>query len=274
MSAIKVSNAYMSHKGERPTDDQLRASVPAIFAAAPADNVSDRYGFVSTRKIIDIMEGDGYQVVQARGGIRKGSRSHGIHEVRLRQIDQKVKLHEVFPEIVLLNSHNATSAAILHMGLYRQICSNGLVVGESFETSFRVSHVGDPRENVITAARHLMDSAPRLGETIEVWRNRRMSTAEIEEFGRRAAEIRKLPGAALFKDDRIGSITGSRRTVDANDNLWHVFNRTQENLVGGGIVVTSEKTGKVRRTRGIRAVKPLIEINRALWDLAGEFLPA
>lgn len=272
MSSLKVPNHYMMRGDVRPTEEQLRASVPAIFATVPALNVSERYGFVSTRKIIDIMEDDGYQVVQARGGIRLGSREHGIHEVRLRKIDQQVKLYETFPEIVLLNSHNATSAAVLHMGLYRQVCSNGLVVGDSFETSFRVSHVGDPRENVVNAARHLMDSAPRLGETIETWRSRGLTTAEIEEFGRRAAELRKLPGAAMF-NDRVGSVTGVRRHADVHNNLWNVFNRTQENLIGGGVMVANEKTGRVRRTRGLRAVKPLIELNRGLWDLAEEFLP-
>lgn len=274
MSTIKVPNHYMSRNGEHPTESQLRDIVPAMFAESPSDNVSSRYGFVSTKRIVDVLEADGYHVAQARGGIRLTSRSHGIHEVRLRKFDHEVKVNDIFPEIVLINSHNGTSSAILHMGLFRKICSNGLVVGEAFQTSFRVPHIGDPRENILSAATHIMESAPRLHDTIDKWRKRTMTPAEISEFGRRASSLRKYNGEIITDPDRFGSITSARRAEDSTSNLWHVFNRTQENLVRGGVLVASEKTGRVRHSRGLRAVKPLVELNRGLWDLAEEFLPA
>lgn len=264
---MKIANVFSIKNDSRPCPEQLRAAVPSIFAESAAENVSSRYGFVSTRAIIDVMQEDGYQVVQARGGLRQRSREFGVHEVRLRRADSQVKLHETFPEIVLLNSHDGTSSAILHMGLYRQICSNGLVVGESFQTSFRVPHIGDPRENVISAAHFLMSSAPQLDQTISNWRQHKMTEAEIEEFGRRASELRKLPGNFLCGN---GGVTRSRRYEDDGDNLWNVFNRTQENLVRGGVTVINEK-GRARSSRSLRAVKPLIELNRGLWDLAEEF---
>jgi len=268
---MKVSNVYSAKSGTTaPTVEQLRVVVPSIYATSPADNVSERYGFVSTSRIIDIMQEDGYQVVHARGGVRNCSREFGVHEVRLRRADEKVKLHETFPEIVLINSHNGTSSTILHMGLFRQICSNGLVVGDSFQTSFRVPHLGDPRENVISAAHFLMSSAPRLNETIHNWRERKLSASEINEFGRRAGELRKLTGKTILGND----LTRVHRDEDATDSLWNVFNRTQENLVRGGVPIISEKTGRVRKSRGLRAVKPLLAINRGLWDLAEEFLPS
>ena len=270
MSAIKVPNHYMMRGNACPTEDQLRATVPSIFATAPAEHVSNRYGFVSTSAIIDVMTASGYQVVQARGGLRKGSREHGLHEVRLRMKDQKISLHETFPEIVLLNSHNATSAAILHMGMYRQICLNGLVVGNSFETAFRVSHVGDPRESVVTAAQHLMNSAPRLTETITKWSERALTDAEVTEFATRALTLRNLQDRSVM----VQTITGARRTADAKNNLWNVFNRIQENITGGGIATVNNDTGRVSRTRAMRAVKPLIELNTKLWDMASEFLPS
>jgi hypothetical protein len=274
MSTIKVPNYYMARGGESPTEEHLRNIVPAIFAESPSDNVSSRYGFVSTKRIVDVLENDGYHVAQARGGIRLTSRSHGIHEVRLRKFDHEVKVNDIFPEIVLINSHNGTSSAILHMGLFRKICANGLVVGEAFQTSFRVPHIGEPRENILTAATHIMKSAPRLNDTIDRWRKRIMTVAEVNEFGRRAAELRKFSGPIITDPDRVGSITSAHRKEDASQNLWHVFNRTQENLVRGGVLVASETTGKVRHSRGLRAVKPLVELNRGLWDLAEEFLPA
>ena len=269
--SVKVPNSYFS-RGASPSEDQLRSAVPAMFATAPADNVSDRYGFVSTERIVNIMREDGYNVTHARGGIRMSSRSHGLHEVRLRKGDTPI-LNEVFPEIVLINSHDGKSSALLHMGLYRKICDNGLIIGEAFQTSFRVPHIGDPRDNVLNAAMHLMDSAPRIGETIDTWRKRALTPAEVAEFGRRASELRKFSGRVITDPSRNGSVTAARRQEDAPSNLWTVFNRTQENLIRGGALVASAN-GKIRRARSLRAVKPLIELNRGLWDLAEEFLPA
>ncbi len=263
---MKINHRY-SNKGGTVVLEDLKEAVPSIFAESPAENVSSRYGFVNTKQIVDIMRKDGFEVAHASGGLRQRSRTHGIHEVRLRQIGTAIKLNEVFPEIVLINSHDGSSSAILHMGLFRQVCSNGLIVGAAFQQSVRVPHIGDPEENVLTAARFIMDSTPKLIDTIDTWRNRQMTIAEIDEFGRRALDLRKAAGNV------VGSVTEPRRYEDNANNLWNVFNRTQESLVRGGVLTQSEKTGKFRRTRGLRAVKPLVALNRGLWDLAEEFLP-
>lgn len=268
---MKVQNFFKNTTSTGLLDrDALRSIVPSVFATRPADHLSDRYSFVNTENIINILEEDGYRVQQARGGMRKRSREFGMHEVRMRHVNTQVAFRQVFPEIVLLNSHDGTSSATLHMGLFRLVCMNGLVVGESSQPAFRVPHINDPRENVLAAARHMIDTTPIVTDTIVKWMDRQLTPDEIQEFGRRATELRNLSPAFT---PITGGMTSALRQEDRPDNLWNVYNRTQENLISGGVTVQHVKTGKFRRTRGLRAVKPLIELNRGMWDLAGEFLP-
>ena len=64
---------------------------------------------------------------EARRGFQK-------HLVRFRRADQMETLDEWNLELVLVNSHDAGCAYQLHTGIYRRICSNGLVLSTSFES--------------------------------------------------------------------------------------------------------------------------------------------
>ena len=63
----------------------------------------------------------------------------------------------------------------------------------------------------------------------------------------------------------------SRRWEDAGDDLWHVFNRVQENLIRGGQRDFSRRREDGRRyprTRAIAGLDQNIRLNRELWNLA------
>ena len=68
-------------------------------------------------------------------------------------------------------------------------------------------------------------------------------------------------------------LLGCRRTEDAPDTLWSVFNRVQENLLGGGLVRRTP-TGRLSRTRRITSIREDVRLNGRLWDLAEEVLAA
>jgi len=63
----------------------------------------------------------------------------------------------------------------------------------------------------------------------------------------------------------------SRRWEDKGDDLWHVFNRVQENLIRGGQRDFSRRREDGRRfprTRAIAGLDQNIRLNRELWNLA------
>ena len=59
----------------------------------------------------------------------------------------------------------------------------------------------------------------------------------------------------------------ARRSGDAGDSLWQVYNVVQENLVRGGITYQSAR-GRQMRTRRIQAIREDVRINTALWQAA------
>jgi hypothetical protein len=60
---------------------------------------------------------------------RRGFQKHIVRFARLQPL-QTWEKNQVPPEIVLVNSHDKSSAYQLHCGLFRLVCSNGMVVSD------------------------------------------------------------------------------------------------------------------------------------------------
>ena len=58
-----------------------------------------------------------------------------------------------------------------------------------------------------------------------------------------------------------------RRHDDSRRDLWSVFNRTQENLIKGGLSGRSAN-GRRQHTRPVQGIDSDVRLNRALWLLA------
>ena len=62
-----------------------------------------------------------------------------------------------------------------------------------------------------------------------------------------------------------------RRDEDKVNDLWHVFNRVQENMLRGGNETTTPE-GRTAMTKGIGRIERDVQVNSALWGLAMETL--
>jgi len=114
------------------SDEELRPCAPSIFASQPIDTVSDRYSFLPTSSILRGMRENGWAPVRAeqqsvRTEARRGFQKHLIRFARAEHLRSWEK-NQVRPKVVLLNSHDKSSAYQLHCGLFRLVCSNGMVV--------------------------------------------------------------------------------------------------------------------------------------------------
>jgi hypothetical protein len=241
--------------------DDVRRAAPAAFADRPADNCSSRYGYLDTRQVLEYFTDAGFRISNVKGGIRGSSRDFGMHTVRLRPTFDCQMPGDLYPEIVLTNSHDGTSSGMLDLGLYRTSCSNGLVVASSAGLSFSIPHIGDIRQRVLDAASRALEYVPQLQEVVGRWGSREMRPGDVLDFNRRAS---------MLVGPRELGLQMVRRDEDQADTLWNVFNRTQENLLKGGIAGRS-MSGRKTRTRAVGSVKRCLALNKGLWNLAETF---
>jgi len=147
------------------TNSQLNCTAPSIFASSPWHRMSDRYKFVPTIEVVDLLRDRGFMPVRAQQSRSRieGKGEFTKHLLRFRHDSMIDDSGEEIPELVLVNSHDGTSSYQLMAGIFRLICSNGLIVQSADFGSIRVHHSGgkDFNQRVIDATYQIVDEAPR-----------------------------------------------------------------------------------------------------------------
>ena len=247
------------------SDDQIHRVAPSIFAEAPHESRSQRYAYIPTATVLTELRKEGFQpfmVTQTRTR-HEDRRDYTKHMIRLRHASQ-INGAEA-NEIILLNSHDGTSSYQMLAGMFRFVCSNGLVCGDTV-ADVRVPHKGDVAGQVIEGAYQVLHGFDRALESRESMQAITLNEGEAEVFARAALSLK-------YDDpDKPAPITESqilmpRRFDDRRPDLWSVFNRTQENLTKGGLHGRSAN-GRRQQTRPVQGIDSDIRLNRALWLLA------
>jgi hypothetical protein len=196
---------------------------------------------------------------------------HARHIVRLRRRFETVQLKDSVPEVVFLNSHDGTSSYQLRLGIFRVVCTNGLIVSRGAFPGVHVPHRGDVVDEVIEGALQIAARFEGLALQVERMEGRFLRLDEQVAFASRALALR-FPDA-VESGMQPSQLLGVRRTGDVGEDLWSTLNKVQENLIRGGLTRRAA-TGRLTRTRGITAIRRDVELNSRLWDLAAEVLAA
>lgn len=246
------------------SDDQIRAVAPSIFADAPHESRSQRYSYIPTATVLQELRGEGFEpfmVCQTR--VRADDRrDYTKHMIRLRHASQ-INGREA-NEIILLNSHDGTSSYQMLAGMFRFVCQNGLVCGDTV-ADVRVPHKGDVAGHVIEGAYEVLHGFDRAQASRDAMQAVTLDAGESEVFARAALALK-------YDEATPAPITESqilmpRRYDDSRRDLWSVFNRTQENLIKGGLSARAAN-GRRQTTRPVQGIDNGIRLNRALWLLA------
>ena len=173
------------------------------------------------------------------------------------------------PEIIILNSHGGESSFQLLPGIFRSVCTNSLVCGQSFG-EIRVPHRGNVVEKVIEGAYEVLGIFDKVEEKRGAMESLLLPPPAQQAFARAALTYR-------FGEDHqpvmASQILTPRRYEDRQDDLWSVFNRCQENLLKGGLPGRTAK-GKRSHTRAVNGIDGDIKLNRALWVMAEQMQQA
>jgi len=252
--------------------ETIRQQAPAVFAPSADEHRSIRYTFIPTERVLAGLLQAGFVAVDARQTrTRAANPLHARHVVRLRRRFETVQLRDSVPEIVFLNSHDGTSAYQLRVGLFRVVCTNGLIVSRGAFPTFSVPHRGNVVESVVAHALGMSERFDVLAVQVERMEQRRLFKDEQIRFAERALTLRyPEPGQAGMAASQL---LNCRRPEDARDDLYSTLNRVQENLLRGGLSRRSS-SGRLVQTRRITSIREDVRINSALWDAAAEMLAA
>ena len=108
------------------TLEQVAERAPAIFAQQPIETVSDKYKFISTNEVYDIIVGNGYQPYRVMTS-RSQKAEFAKHRITFRHQDQAqlVNVGDSVTELWLENSHDGKHGYKMLAAMYRLICANG-----------------------------------------------------------------------------------------------------------------------------------------------------
>lgn len=262
----------ITSKAEPLGMEDLARVVPSILAADKHQSRSARYTYVPTIQIVEHLQQNGYGVFSAMQSGSRDADKRGFtkHLIRFRPLGSELTVGATHPEMVLLNSHDGTSAYRLMAGIFRLVCSNGLIVAQSTIDDIRVRHSGNILGEISEAVERMRAQLPQIGTRVEQFQRLQLSAGEREVFARAALAVRY--GETEAAPIQASAILSPRRRDDAEPTLWNTLNTVQESLIRGGHRYTLRTDrGIQRRTTGeVNSVDGNTTINRALWQLAEE----
>ena len=261
------------------TKDQLRKICPVAFKDAPTNpDVTDRYLFVNTETIIDDLDKLGWMPVTA--AMRKNRGKDTIfskHMVSFQNPNIKITSKDgddAFPRIIMTNSHDGLQAFKFSVGIFRLVCSNGLVVADEKFSEFKIRHKGYTFAELRDVVAQAVKDLPNKVEVLNKMRNKILTQDEKQKLALDAVLIRAgiTPDSDKAKEfeydqETIQDILEPKRKEDQGDDLWKTFNVIQEKITQGEFHAPL-KGAKVRKVRKIKSFEKDLQVNKELFKLA------
>jgi len=276
-----MNDLMMSFKGDESyiTKDEIREIAPLVFANAPTNpDLSKKYLFVNTETIIDDLEKLGWLPVQAaQRNSRVESTIFSKHMIAFQNPDIKISSEdgdEAYPRILLTNSHDGMQAFKFSVGIFRLVCSNGLVVADEQFSDFKIKHKGYTFAELRKVVKTAVEDLPNKVKIMNDMKSRILTQEEKNKLALDAMLIRAgiKPDSDKAKkfnydDETIEDILDPKRDEDKGDDLWRVFNVIQEKITQGEFSAAL-KGAKVRKVRKIKSFEKDIKVNQELFKLA------
>jgi hypothetical protein len=260
------------------SEDVLRRTVPSIFATEAHESRSERYTYLPTIDVVRGILDAGFALVEARQSRSAADRrGHAKHMLRFRPGGgerQVARVGDTFAEAILINAHDGSCSYQVLAGLFKLICSNGMVADEGGGEAIRVRHTGDVIPEVVEGTRRVIERAELLLEKPRAWSRIGLTQGQRSAFAE-AARIVRFGDENGNVDSPVSpsQLLAPRRPQDGGHDLWTTFNVVQENVIRGGITglrSDPRARSRVRRfsTRPINGIDGDVKLNRALWTLA------
>jgi hypothetical protein len=269
------------------SNDDIRRVCPMALHTTPTNpDVSDKYVHANTMTVVEDLAKLGWFPVQAKQ-CRNKKNSSGIrsfHMIAFQNPDVKItktldngeKIVDTYPRIILTNSHDGFNSFKFMVGLFRLICSNGLVVCNNQMVDMSIRHINYDFEELRKIVASAIEQVPDIVNTMNDMRNVMLTDEQKTALATEVVKIRKG-----VEDDEnyvvdaevVEDILTPVRNEDKGNDLWTIFNICQEKMIKGGFGFRGA-TNKLRKQRGITSIKKDMDFNQRLWQTASQYLMA
>jgi len=258
----------------------LEKKIPCLFNDKPDTTDSSQYKLIRTGDIIVKFQDYGWipWILEDELEELKSKPLTSAHIIRLRTHDDfgtiKDSSSNLHTEIIIINSSNTKTALQIRIGLFREICSNGMVVGEDIYPVFKMKHIGAVRDDLIEYIKNLPTQFKSFSGMLANMENRQLSQSEIYDMGKMSLLL-KYKYKQLPTHQQIEDITTAQRFEDSSSDLWHVFNRIQENVINGNYFnsyTNEDGDNKLIKAKALTSNINSIDLNKQLFSLATQYL--
>ena len=260
-------------------DNEIKYLAPVAFKSEMSTQevadlgLSNHYSFVPTMNVVRDLQTMGWDCVDAKQvkARKKSTDGYQKHMLTFEHPKYKVEGVEEYPQLLLTNSHDGGNAFQLSAGIFRLVCSNGLVIKTEDYGTQRLIHKGYSFEAVQEMVEGFIATIDETMTRITAMKRTQLDKDQMVEFAKQAALLRFT--SKSYNEENIDKVVYIDELLDATrkeDNgnaVWEVFNRVQERLVGGNYHYKGTKD-KPRKARPIKNFQQSFEVNKKLSELA------
>lgn len=250
--------------------------------AMPTAKLTDKYQFISTQDIVSACESMGLIIrAESAARVRKVDKiGYQKHSVIMGEVNETPVVGGSALRVIITNDHTGGGSIKVQVGLYRFVCTNGLVVGSHLMEPIRFRHVKrningqELQEYIIGKVQDMISHFYDVVKArIDMMTQVQLTPEQQAGFASAAARLLSNNGVSNLVND--AQLLDARRADDMQSDLWTVFNRIQENgMLGGQDRQVPEGRRRIHSTsRAIRGMARAHRFNEELFDLAASYLP-
>jgi hypothetical protein len=243
--------------------EQIREIAPSVFTEAKAPHLTDKYIQTPTIKVVEDLMNLGWEVTKVQEVRSRKYKGFQKHLIMFRNPDITIKGangDDAQPQILLTNSHDGKAAFNFRVGIFRFVCSNGLVISDADFGVMSIRHLNYTFESLQAKVAEMIGKLPKLVNKINTFKAKTLTEPQMIDFATKASQLRTK------KTVNIMDVLTPTRTEDQGNDLWVVFNRVQEKILGGSY------TSGGRKARSVKNFQKDIQLNEQLFELAESYL--
>lgn len=266
--------------------EDLKELCPVAFCESPTNPaLSQQYVTANTMTVVEDLEKLGWRPVQAAYR-KRAKKSKGIYSfhmiafqnpgVRIMKEDgQGGQVVDCYPRIILTNSHDGAHSFKFMVGLFRLVCSNGLVIATNEMANFSVRHINYDFETLRGIVADVIKHVPSMAQKMNVMMATKATDSVRRDMAEEVFRLRNnIPSTEKVQIDTstVDSILAPLRNEDNTDNLWGLFNVCQEKMINGGYMYQTKKS-RFRKARRVSSIEKDLALNTSLWRKIEKYVP-